>query len=225
VLNVFFRNPGAPLAPGTIVEIYGTALAGGLVNAALENGRLPLDVNNVSILIGGLRAPLYSLSPGQINAQIPYELTAGDQHLLIVRSNRAYSVPAPIALAERQPGLAVLPDGTAIAVDPAFQLITPSNPARRGGFITLYLVGLGATQPSVPSGAVAPAEPLARVVDIPVVMLGGRQATVLFAGLTPGFAGLYQLNIQAPADVQPGTLELFVIQRGAESNRATLPVE
>jgi uncharacterized protein (TIGR03437 family) len=223
ILNTFNPVRGAPLSPGMIVEIYGTALAGGTATPTLEGGKVPIDVNNVSVIIGGLRAPLFFLSPDQINALIPYELAAGDQQLLLVRSNRAYSVPTIVSLASRQPGL-LARNGAVQAVDGGGQLITSANPARRGGVAILFMVGLGPTNPPVASADPAPANPLARLVETPRVTVGGRPVDLLFAGLAPGFAGLYQLNVQLPADLATGDQELVVTQGGVESNRATLPV-
>jgi uncharacterized protein (TIGR03437 family) len=218
VVNNYDPRSGAPLAPGTVVQIYGSGLAGGTVETPLQDGRLPDRFNDVAVLIGGMRAPLYFLSPGQINAQIPFELQAGDEYLLLIKYGRAYSVPIPVALTPRQPGLA------AFAYDLGFQPVTESNPAVRGGYVVLYLVGMGVTNPAVPSASVSPADPFAMLTEPPVVRIDDVQAPVVFAGLAPGFVGLYQLNIQVPPSLSAGVRELVVDQAGVESNRVKLPV-
>jgi hypothetical protein len=73
-LDVFNPQVGAGLAPGNIVQIYGSGLASQATSAGVLP--LPTEVNGTSVIIGGLNAPLYYVSPGQINAQIPFELSA-----------------------------------------------------------------------------------------------------------------------------------------------------
>ncbi len=84
-LNAFAPVVGAALAPGTIVQIYGQNLAGQAGTASTTP--LPNKLNSTSVLIGGIFAPLYYVSPGQINAQIPFELSAGNQYQIIVNAN------------------------------------------------------------------------------------------------------------------------------------------
>jgi uncharacterized protein (TIGR03437 family) len=220
-------NPrlGGPLAPGMIVQIFGQDLAGGQAQPPLQDGRLPDAFNNVTVQVGALRAPLYFLSPGQINAQIPFELNPDQQYPVVVRSGGALSVAEVISVVSVQPGVAAFPDGRAIAQDESFQLITDSNPARRGRSIILYLVGMGATRPGVVSGVLSPAATLASVAEPPQVTIDGRAARILFAGLTPGLVGLYQINVEVPADSAPGLRPLLVTQGSAASNAVQLPVQ
>src|SRR6185369_4664856 len=86
-------NPvsGAGLAPGTIVSIYGSALAAGtVVSNALP---LPSTLEGTSVLVGGVEAPLFFVSPGQINAQIPFQLVPGHEYPVIVAANDALTTP------------------------------------------------------------------------------------------------------------------------------------
>jgi uncharacterized protein (TIGR03437 family) len=219
----FNPRAGAPLAPGMIASIYGFDLAGSALQPPVEGGQLPTTFGNLLVVVGGLRAPLYYLSPNQVDVQLPYELRAGQQYVLVVRSGTAYSVPQPILVAAAQPGL-LASAGRAIAQDEAFRLVDDGNPAQRGRAIVLYLIGLGATDPAVASGALSPAQPPARATALPEVTIGGRAARVLFAGLTPGFAGLYQINLEIPADIEPGLREVVVRQSGVAANTASLPV-
>jgi len=191
----------------------------------LAGGRLPTSFNNIIVVMGGLRAPLYYVSANQINAQVPYELMAGQQYQTVVRFGSAYSVPQPVTLAATQPGVAAFDDGRIIAQDENFQLITDSQPARRGSGVIVYLVGLGPTVPAVETGVIAPASPLAQLNPPPEVTVDGKPARVLFAGLTPGFVGLYQINLVVPADATPGLRELVVRQGGIRGNVTMIPVQ
>ncbi len=225
VLNVFDRQPYGPLAPGTIIEIYGASLAGGALEAKLENGRLPEAVNDVAVIFGSKRLPLYYVSAGQINAQIPMDAGADQLLPLVVRSGTSLSVPVRVPIISQQPGLLAYDDSRLKGHDESFALLSATNPARRGRPIVLYLVGMGITSPAVVSGAVSPGSPLAALPSQPKVTFAGKAAQILFAGLTPGFVGLYQVNVVVPADVTPGELEVVLTQGDSTSSTAKIQVQ
>jgi uncharacterized protein (TIGR03437 family) len=230
VLNNLNPQPGSPVAPGTVVQIYGTALwmtsSGGMAGSgSIVNGQLSSMLNGVSVSVGGIAAPLYYGSSGQINAQIPNELEAGQQYELLVNVNGLYSNAVTINTTAVQPGLASLPDGTVIAQDSSYNLITTDNPAHAGQVIILYLTGMGATNPPVSTGATSPSSPPAQVAVAPQVTVGTANAQVLFAGLSPGSVGLYQINVEIPAGVGTGNVPIVVTQGGVASNAVTVPVE
>ena len=152
-------EPGVSIAPGTIVAIYGAGLAG-----QTSSGTLPLMTNlgGTSVIIGGIAAPLYFVSPGQINAQVPFELTAGQPYQLIVSANGALTTPQTIQLGTVTPGIAEYPSGYALAQHNADgSLITDASPAKPGEYVIIYLLGMGPTTVPVASGAVSPSSPLA----------------------------------------------------------------
>ena len=76
----------------------------------------------------------------------------------------------------------------------------------------VYLAGLGTVNPTVNDGTAAPGkEPLARVTGAVNVYVGGLAApNIQYKGLAPGFAGLYQLNIQIPSNLGPGPQDLAI---------------
>ncbi|MGH9722693.1 MAG: BACON domain-containing protein [Bryobacteraceae bacterium] len=221
IVNNLNPQPGGALAPGTVVQIFGSDMA----SVDRETGTVPLpkSFNGTRVLIGGVEAPLYFVSPGQINAQIPTELPAERLTQVVVSANGAFAIPDTIALTPVQPGVAAFADGRLIAQHTDFSLISSSAPARPGEFIVIYLTGMGATDPQVASGAPSPAMP-ANVKFKPLVTIDGKSAQILFAGLTPGGVGLYQINLQVPADSRSGDLALVVEQEGAQSNTTVLPV-
>ena len=91
--------------------------------------------------------------------------------------------------------------------------------------MVVYLSGMGPTNPAVMSGDAAPgSEPLARVTNQPTVTLNGETAIVQFAGLSPGFVGLYQVNFQVPSSSISGDLTLVVSQDAVSSNATKLTV-
>ncbi len=223
VVNNFDRRAGGPLAPATLVEIFGNNLAGPLVTA--PPGPLPSTLGGVTVFVGSARMPIFAVSTGQINAQLPAGLPVDQRIPVVVKANDSLSVPVDIGIVPVQPGVAAFADGRAIAQDLQFRLISADNKARRGGFVFLYLVGMGAVSPAVAAGASSPASPLAQVTVAPEVTLGGRPVRVQFAGLTPGLAGLYQINAILPDEIPPGDWPLIVRQGGVESAPVTIPVE
>jgi uncharacterized protein (TIGR03437 family) len=224
VINSFISSKGLPVAPGAVVQIFGSALAPATASGTVANGRLSTVVGGVSLKIGGLDSPISYSSAGQINVQIPSELQANRQYQVIVNNNGAYSTPEPINTIAAQPFLAAFPDGRVIAQDVNYQLINAQHPAHTGDVITLYLTGMGATIPPVPTGTLAPASPLALTSIQPQVMIDGATADILFSGLTPGAVGLYQINVRIPTTARTGDLSLVVSQNGIASNAATVSV-
>jgi uncharacterized protein (TIGR03437 family) len=222
ILHNLYPQPGSPLAPGTIVQIFGSAMASTTSSSGIP---LPSVLNGTSVLIGGELAPLYYASSGQINAQIPVNLVPGQQYQVLVVANNAYTMPDTINIAPVTPGIARLANGQVIAQHADFSLVTEDAPAKPGEYLVAYLAGMGLTDTPVGTGAQAPSSPLAAVSTTASVAIDGETAPVLFAGLTPGFIGLYQINFQVPADAQSGDRKLEIFQAGLAANTSVLPVQ
>jgi len=220
--DIFHPQVGAGLGPGNIVQIYGSGLSGQTSSPVVLP--LPTEVNGTSVLIGGVTAPLFYVSPGQIDAQIPFELTAGKQYQVIVSANGALTTPQPIQLTPAVPAILQFTSGAVVAQHGDGTLITDAAPAVPGENIVIYLTGLGATDIPVASGAASPLDPLARVVDTPVMTMNGNTIPVQFAGLTPGLVGLYQINFQVPETTPNGNYELLISQSGTVSNKTFIAV-
>ncbi|HXJ43095.1 MAG TPA: hypothetical protein VNH18_27690, partial [Bryobacteraceae bacterium] len=221
-LDVFNPLVGGSLGPGNIVQIYGSRLASQAVAPAVLP--LPTTVFGTKVLIGGVAAPLFYVSPGQVNAQVPFELTAGKQYQVIVSANGALTTPQPIQLNQATPATLQFTSGLIIAQHQDGSLILDTAPSKPGEFIVFYMSGLGATDIEVPSGQASPQDPPARVKDTPVVTLNGNTVDVAFAGLTPGLVGLYQINLQVPVNLADGTYQVVVSQSGTPGNTTTLTV-
>jgi uncharacterized protein (TIGR03437 family) len=89
----------------------------------------------------------------------------------------------------------------------------------------MYLTGMGPTNPAVATGAQSPSAPPAVVITQPVLTVDGQIATVLFAGLTPGGIGLYQVNFTVPANARTGDLEVVIKQGDVVANSTKLKVQ
>jgi uncharacterized protein (TIGR03437 family) len=217
-------EPGVPLAPGTIVQIYGSNLTA--QTTAGTTIPLATTLDQTSVIIGGLEAPLYFVSPGQINAQVPFELTAGNPYQVIVSANGALSTPGPIQLTTDAPGIAQYAAGQAIAQHVSDNsLITETSPAMPGEYVVVYVAGMGLTNPGVASGIASPSTNLPALLDAPTLTLAGAPVTnILFSGLTPTLVGLYQIDFQVPANAPNGDLPLVLTQTSGVSNSTILPV-
>lgn len=220
-LNVVDGLVGAGLSGGTIVQIFGLNLASQTVSA--PSLPLPAALSGTSVLIGGVAVPLYFVSPTQVNAQIPFELVPGRQYQVAVNVNGAVSTPDTIQAIATSPGLAVF-NGILIAQHADASLVTKASPANPGEILVAYAVGLGATDNAVITGAASPLNPLARAQITPVMTLGGKPVLILYSGLTPGLAGLYQVNFQVPADAANGDLAVVFTQGGVQASSTILPV-
>ncbi len=213
-----------PLSPGGIISLFGASFA-------TENNfasQLPLEreLAKVRVRIGGQDAPLYFVGPGQINAQVPYEVSTGDSVPVATSVDGLLTAPQNYLIAAGQPGIFISGENAAI-LNASFQLVTPQNPVRAGDTIQIFATGLGAVQEQVETGAPAPSF---STVKLPVtVMIGGIDAAVVFQGLAPNFVGLYQVNAVVPAGVAPGNaVPLVLTQNGIVANpdrSVTIPVQ
>ncbi len=218
-------NPvvGGALAPGTVSQVFGS----GLASATASPNVLPLATafNGTIVLVGGFSAPLYFVSDGQVNIQLPTELDTYTPYTIIATANGAITLPDTIDIVPVVPGIAAFADGHIIAQHSDFTLVDAAHPAKPGEFLVMYLAGLGATNPAVASGQPSPSsEPFARITAAATVMVDAQTAPTVFSGLTPGFAGLYQINFQVPANARSGDLVLQVLQGGQTANTTRLPV-
>jgi uncharacterized protein (TIGR03437 family) len=215
-----------PLAPGSIISIFGSRLAERPIAAT----RLPLEneLGGALVTIAGRPLPLLFASDGQINAIIPYDIPVNTRHQLAVRRGGSVTVPEPVTVAAAQPAVFTKDQsgkGQGVILDTNFRYLEPGNPARAGDPIVIYCSGLGAVDPPLPAGAAASASPLSRTTETVSLTIGGVPAEVFFAGLAPGFTGLYQVNAFVPAGVAPGdAVPLVLSVAGQLSPPVTLAV-
>ncbi|MGH9558274.1 MAG: hypothetical protein ACRD30_03475 [Bryobacteraceae bacterium] len=204
-------------APGSLISIFGTGLAQSTASA----GTLPLPatLGGATVSVGGVPAPLLYTSSGQINAQVPYATPVGNTS---VTTGSGGSVSVSIQAVA--PGLFLANPGQAAAANQDGTVNGPDQPAPAGSAISAYLTGLGSVDNPVADGAPATANPLSYAAATVTATIGGQPAQVLFAGLAPGFAAVFQVNIAIP-QLAPGAYPLQVIANGAASNTASVYVK
>jgi uncharacterized protein (TIGR03437 family) len=201
---------GAP-SPGSLLSVYGVNLAADELSQG-AGFPLPTSLNEVSLLVNGQAVPLLASTPWQINAQLPQTVAAGTAAFQVGYAGGVRLAAVSAAVQSTSPenfffpftlGLlgysqaAAFHAGTAVAADLA-------HPAVAGETLEIYGLGLGVTNPMVQAGAASPASPPARALEPPQLQIGGKAAVVVFAGLAPGLAGVYQVNAIVPAGLSPG---------------------
>jgi uncharacterized protein (TIGR03437 family) len=182
-----------PIATGGIVSIFGDNL--GSSSAAAQSYPLPDTLAGTTVKVNGEFAPLYYASPGQINAQIPIDII-GNANLVVTTSQGTASSAISVSLIS--PQIFRGPNGEWFT--DAFKPVWLNEVSGNGQWITIWAEGAGPTSPSVKEGMSAPmAPPFAEVTGDVTVLMCDDNLTPTFAGLAPGFAGLYQINVFAPA--------------------------
>jgi uncharacterized protein (TIGR03437 family) len=210
----------SPVAPGSMISIVGTNLASTTVGAS--STPLPTTLGGVSALVNGMLAPLFLVSPTQINAQLPYEISPGSA-TLVVTVNGSSSAPMSFLVATAAPGIMMYGANRAVALNQDATLNGSDHPALVGSGITVFLTGQGPVDSPVASGAASPEDPLAGA-SLPVTAsIGGQPADLLFAGLAPGGVGLFQVSVRIPA-LASGDFPLIVTIGGAPSNPVLIAV-
>jgi uncharacterized protein (TIGR03437 family) len=191
-----------PIAPGSTYVLSGTGFSDSLFTADFP---LPRTLGDVSVTVNGIPAPLYSVAPSQIVFQVPWA-TSGNA---TVEVHAASTSPFEPRLGFQAVTSPVLP-ALLLAIHEDWQaVVSPAQPARPGEVLHLYGTGLGPVDQPQPDGVPAPANPPARTLA-PVTCTG---VPVLFAGLAPGLAGYYQMEIRSGSfpltcQIQSSTFQL-----------------
>ena len=205
------------VAPGSVIAIFGTDLAAASVAASTVPR--PFQLGGTRVLVNGASVPLFYVSPTQINAQLPYELEGGPTTIAVEVNGspgpaRSFTV-LPIA-----PGIFVYGTSHAVAVTQDGFLNTTQKVAMPGTLLTVYMVGQGAVDAKVTTGAASPADPLACPTRSVTATIAGRPVEVVSAALAPGSVGLLTVAVRVPN--VGGELPLIVTIGDVASNAATV---
>jgi len=228
ISNAASVNPGAAVAPGSYISIFGSALSDDTDSST--TARLPMAIDYVTVSFdvpsAGISVPghLTYVSPSQVNVQVPWELEGQPSAQVKVAINYTYGNVVTLPLQNFAPAFFEVSAGSVAALDSNYQTIGASNPAVRGQSIALYANGLGPVANTPASGDPASLTALSQTPSIPVVTIGGVAAPVSFSGLTPGLAGLYQINVTVPSTISAGTQQIIVSIGGQTSKPSGIVV-
>lgn len=203
---------GAPFSPGSILSIFGANFGSQQVASATP---LPTSLSDTQVWFNATPAPLYFVSPGQINVQIPPQLGTADKVQVSVTRGGIASQAVMVDLAAYRPGVFTAGGSTPILINAVTgALVSDTSPAFPGDYLLFYASGVGPLAPAVPDGVVSPSAPLARAIFPTEVIIqsGGKEFGVeaAFAGLAPGFVGVFQVNFQLPTDLPAGSVQLRI---------------
>jgi len=212
----------APVSPGSLVSIFGSNLAPQV--AAASTIPLPLSLGGVTVAFNGVAAPLLYVSSGQINAQLPWEVSATGPMDVVVVVNGAVSAPQSVSVAPVSPGIFAI-QGYAVAIQPDSALAAPSGTVAQiashaavpGTTLVLLATGLGATNPPGVTGNNS-LDTLRKANAATTVLIGNVPAQVTFAGLSPQFVGVDQINVVIPPNAPGGDAVPIQIQTGGRTS-------
>jgi uncharacterized protein (TIGR03437 family) len=224
VVNAATQTPG-PLAPNTIATVYGTNLSWdeyAITSGDLNGGSLPQEILGVNVFVGGLATKLFYVSPTQINFLVPYEFGPGPVKIYVARDG-VKGPDVTVQLNESSPGFFEWNGNLAVAEHTDWSVVSPDLPALPGEVIVLYAAGLGHTFPATQSGRIVQqAAQITSLTSLQILLNGNPvpSQNILYAGLAPGFAGLYQINVKLPDSFAPNPI--IQIALGSDSSPATV---
>jgi uncharacterized protein (TIGR03437 family) len=220
----------AGISPGEFITLYNGVNLANTSQCWTAGPPFPTSLGGVQVLIDNVPAPVYCVGP-QITVIVPYAVGASPIASIQVVNNSVNSNVATAYVYKTAPGVFTVPAGGlgfAAAQHGNYSLITPANPAQPGETIVVYLSGLGNVFPvnGVPpvDGAATGLNGDTVVSTIQVDVAGFGSTSIPYAGLTPGTAGLYQINFQVPANAPAGNDALAIVGPGSYSSQALLPV-
>ena len=185
------------LVPGSLARVDVSLSVPSAISAT--QGGVPAELGGVSVDVAGVKAPVLAVAPDRVLIQVPWEVPCGPASVVVHDSGRATNAISA-EIAPSSPGIFV-------ATHADGQAVLASSPAEAGEAIVLYATGLGDTSEVQTTGESASGT--GAVFENTVgVLLAGMPVRVLWAGLTPGFVGLQQVNIELPAMVSPGNAAL-----------------
>ncbi len=189
-----FSYANEAIAPGEIISIFGT------------------NLSNTTVTVNGQPAPIFYAGAEQLNVEVPYQVAAGSNATIVVTdSSGVVSAPVTVSVASSAPGLFT----SAVDFTTGGNLNSASAPAHPGDWLILYAVGLGTLSHPIATGGAASA-PDATAAPV-TVNLGGQTLTPGYAGASPGFSGLDQINVQLPTTLAAGATNLTISVNGQQS--------
>jgi uncharacterized protein (TIGR03437 family) len=208
-------NGTGAVTPGKIIVLYGDRIgATSLTQASAANGHMPTSLAGTQVLFDGVAAPMLYSSASQVAAITPYEIDgkAGTQVQVVNGTAKSGLMAFPVSqtapsifsanLSGAGPSAVLNQDGVTVNSD--------ANPAARGSIITIFATGEGQTAPAGVDGLIASTAYPKPVLPVSVT-IDGQPAAVQYAGAAPGtVAGLFQVNVQVPAQASIGDVAIMI---------------
>ena len=198
------------LTPGSLA----TAFAAGILDqpgvAGASRIPLPEEIAGVSVTVDGRRAPIHVVANSngqeQVNFQAPFEIRGRTSVSVVVSRTGQSSETVDVPVLDLQPAIY----SGAVVHNQDYSLVDAARPLAPNEHAFFYASGVGRVANEPVTGAAAPAFPLASTIAAVQVTLAGISCDVPFAGMAPGFVGVYQVNFRAPANAPSGLQDLIV---------------
>jgi uncharacterized protein (TIGR03437 family) len=210
---------------GGFLALYGTNLS----SVTLQDASMPFTLGGVQVLINGRPAPLYFVRSDVVLAIVPIATTGTFASIQVI-NNGVGSAVRTVRVKGGTPGIYTNPPGgVSYAIAQHIRgntapLVTPQDPARPGETITLWVAGLGDTNPPVADGVPPPINPLSPAVHQPELFVDGEKASIVFAGLAPFFPGIYIINLTIPSDAGAGDAFVDISLPDSYTSEAQIPI-
>jgi uncharacterized protein (TIGR03437 family) len=208
------------VSQGALASIAGVNLSSEKASATLP---LPLSLADVTVTVNGVIAPILYVQPTLINFQVPWQTQPGTATVQVT-VNGVAAPAATVTAVLAAPAIFSLGGGIAAIENANGSINTPSNPAKEGSQIAVYLTGSGPVSPPVSNAVGSPVSPLARLTGNYSATIGPAVAQVQFAGLTPGTVGLTQFNLIVPEGLAAATYALTISIDGQTSNTVSVAI-
>lgn len=220
-------NQGGPIAPGEVLAIYGSNIgAAGLTTYQLTSaGTVSASLAGTSVYVNGAPAPVLYTSPNQVSAIVPFSVSGSTAQVFILNQNQS-TAPVTVNLAPSATAVFTANgsgQGQAAAINQDNSVNGSAHPASSNKVVTLYITGAGQTNPSGQDGLPA-AVPLP-IPLLPVsVAIGGKSATIQYAGGAPGIvAGVLQVNAVVPGGLPAGNASV-IVQVGSAASQGGVTI-
>jgi uncharacterized protein (TIGR03437 family) len=232
ILNGASFVSGQAVTPGSLISIFGTNFAAHAASADTIPLSNTLGGVSVEFVNGNTKvsAPMLFADSTQLNVQVPWEILPSGTLTsvnVIVTNNGKASAAAPVMVGPFSPGV-FASSGLAIAVNNSDGTLAwavgavpglTTHPAKPGDVVVVYATGLGAVIDTPADGSNS-LDKLRRNITPPQVLVGGMAAKLSFAGLSPQFVGVNQIDLIVP-DAAPGDNVPLVIKVGGVASPAT----
>ena len=215
------------ISPGMVAAMYPLGIRFGDETVVASTVPLPTELSDLQVLVDDIPAPLYFVSPGQINFYVPMRLQPGTSATFIVqrKSNSQILASGVLDIDVATPSFFTTTQngqGQIAALNEDNTVNTNTNGVGRGQVIQLFATGQGFVPNAPPDGT--PPTGVVPTESLPRVIIGSgfvADSDILYSGLAPGLVGVWQINVRVPMSVPPSSAtDVVVTLRSIPSNRA-----
>ena len=207
-----------PVSPGSIVTVSGNFQ---ITTIALAQDvpfvPLPTTLAGLSVKVNGIAAPLFYVSPKQINLQLPPSVTPGDASMIVSVAG-VDSAPTSFIVAVAAPAIFANSEKHGVIRNPDGRLNGKANPAAEGSVIVVFFTGIGPVDRDLAPGVAAPRDKPVNGTMPLTAILGGKPCEVLFSGLAPSSVGQALANLRVPQGLATGDQKLTLTIGGVTSD-------